>query len=354
MIPEHRFATLLSSFQTDQILNCRYHNTTTTPSLYTDHECSADDFPLQSIIDLRNHSDEVWYVEFSHDGSMLATAGRDGLVCIYDTARWKVRHEFREHERHPERYDRDRERQGERGDRGVVYIAFSPDDNYLISCSQANEFVVVSTRDGRRVAIGDQFDYPVTTAAWLPDSTHFVIGSQGSRKPLGLYSLRANGSSSSGVVRNNEIFSWRDPPLDPTLKDQPPSFRITDCAVSQDGSRLAAATLTDKIMLFDLRSRDKVAEWQMESKITSVNFSADSEELLVSMMGGRLVLLDVGRSDESGEVTVKMKFEGVKQDHFIVRSGFGGAGGNFVVSGSEGTFCYPHFFCGKDADEDVQ
>jgi WD40 repeat protein len=343
MIPEHRLATLLTSFQTDQILNCRYHNTTITPSLYTDHECPADDFPLQSLIELRNHSDEVWFLEFSHDGSMLATAGRDGLVCIYDTVRWKVRHEFREHDGHPERYERERERATQRGSIGVVYIAFSPDDQYLISCSQANEFVVVSTRDGRRVAVADHFDYPVTTAAWLPDSQHFVIGTQGSRRPLGLYSLRPpnGGTSSSAVMRNNEIFSWREPPFDPTLKEQSNSFRITDCAVSRDGSRLVAATLTNKIMLYDLRSRDKIAEWQMEDNITSINFSADGEEMLVSMMAGKLLLLDCGSEGEGGEAVVKMRFEGVMQKEFVVRSAFGGAGENFVISGSEGMFGIP-------------
>lgn len=169
MIPEHRLATLLASVQQEQILNCRYHNTTVQPSLYTNHECSIDDFPLQTLTELRTHADEVWFVQFSHDGSMLATGGKDGLVCIYDTTRWRIRHEFREHERQP----------NAPRDRGVCCVAFSPDDQYLISCSQNNEFVVVNVHDGRCVARADHFDYPVTSAAWLPDSQSFVIGTQG-------------------------------------------------------------------------------------------------------------------------------------------------------------------------------
>jgi WD40 repeat protein len=142
-------------------------------------------------------------------------------------------------------------------------------------------------------------------------------------------------------MRNNEIFSWREPPFDPTLKEQSNSFRITDCAVSRDGSRLVAATLTNKIMLYDLRSRDKIAEWQMEDNITSINFSADGEEMLVSMMAGKLLLLDCGSEGEGGEAVVKMRFEGVMQKEFVVRSAFGGAGENFVISGSEGMFGIP-------------
>ena len=68
MIPEHRLATLFTAVQQEQILNCRYHNTTVQPSLYTDHDCPAEDFPLQTLTELRNHSDEVWHLEFSHDG----------------------------------------------------------------------------------------------------------------------------------------------------------------------------------------------------------------------------------------------------------------------------------------------
>ncbi|KAI7054010.1 WD domain-containing protein, partial [Hortaea werneckii] len=177
MIPEHRLATLFTAVQEDQILNCRYHNTTAQPSLYTDHECSPDDFPLHSLTELRNHTDEVWHLDFSHDGSLLATAGKDGLVCIYETQNWRLVHEIREHERGAHHSD---------GGRGVCYVSFSPDDRYLISCSQNNEFIVISVREGRRVAHADHFDYPVTSAAWLPDSETFVVGSQGSRRPLGL------------------------------------------------------------------------------------------------------------------------------------------------------------------------
>ena len=182
MIPEHRLATLLASVQREQILNCRYHNTTTQPSLYTNHECSIDDFPLQTLTELRTHADEVWFVQFSHDGSMLATGGKDGLVCIYDTTRWRIRHEFREHERQP----------NAPRDRGVCCVAFSPDDQYLISCSQNNEFVVVNVHDGRCVARADHFDYPVTSAAWLPDSQSFVIGTQGEHIPFTFLHERSN------------------------------------------------------------------------------------------------------------------------------------------------------------------
>lgn len=333
MIPEHRLATLLNSVQEDQILNCRYHNTTVQPSLYTDHECPTEDFPLHTMLELKNHSDEVWFVEFSHDGSMLATAGKDGLVCVYDTIRWRLKHEIREHERSP--LATGSSSAGAPENRGVCYVAFSPDDQHLISCGQNNEFVVVNTKTGQRVAMADHFDYPVTTAAWLPDSETFVVGTQGSRRPLGLYSLRSSSSSSgSSVVRNNEIHSWRDPPWDHSLKDQQPiSFRITDCSVNSTGTRMVATTIDNRIMLYSLDPADrycKITEWTMEDKLTSINFSADSDLMLVNMNEGRVLALD----SETGELVCK--YEGASQKEFVIRSNFGGAGQNFVISGSEG------------------
>jgi WD repeat-containing protein 26 len=330
MIPEHRLATLFTSVQQQQILGCQYHNTTATPSLYTDHECAPDDFPLQTLTELRNQTDEVWYLDFSHDGSLLATAGKDGVVNVYETKRWKIVHEFREHERNATAPDA----------RGVVYVAFSPDDRYLISCSQNNEFVVMDVRDGHVVCKADHFDYPVTAAAWLPNSTSFVIGTQSSRRPLGLYTLHSSngsGPASSSVTSNYEVHSWREPVWDNSSRDNGTSFRVTDVSVSRDGTRMAAATIDNRILTYDLQTRKKLDEWPMDDKLTSINYSADGSLLLVNMNDsvgskGKLWALD----STTGEDV--MHYEGAYQAEFVIRSCFGGAGENFVISGSEGEF----------------
>jgi WD40 repeat protein len=345
MIPEHRLATLLTSVQEDQILDCRYHNTTAQPSLYTDHDCPADDFPLHTYLELAHHTDEVWHLEFSPDGTMLATAGRDGLVCVYDTARWRLKYEFREHERshHHAPTSSSAVPSSSTDDRGVCYVSFSPDSTHLISCSKTNDFVIVNVQNGQRVAHVDDFDYPVACAAWLPDSQHFVIGSQSSQRPLGLYSLAdcissyTAGRLRSGVSSSEtpELHSWRDPPWNPDKRDgglQPNSFRVTDCTVNTSGTRLAATTVDNRILLFSLdRSSDygKIAEWIMDDKLTSINFSADGELLLVNMNEGRVLALD----SETGEIV--MRFEGMVQRGFVIRSGWGGAGEGLVGCGSE-------------------
>ncbi|QIX01481.1 hypothetical protein AMS68_006998 [Peltaster fructicola] len=321
MIPEHRLATLLNTVQTDQINRCTYHNTLTRPSLYHDHECSVEDVPMSFFHELRTHTDEVWTLEFSHNGTMLAAAGREGLVTVHDTTRWKVLYELRDYERSSVAIE----------NRGVCQIAFSPDDRYLIACSYNSEFSVISMRDGRVVARGDHFDYPVCAVAWLPDSETFVIGSQSSARPLNMYSMRQNGNTSSlGVIKNNEIHSWRDPPWDPKLKDHnPTSFRIVAVAVSRDGSLMAASTMDNRLMTFDLLTRQRVSDWQMDGQVTSIAFSSDGSQMLINMSVSRCQTID----SYTGKLVTD--FEGIRQRGLILKSCFGGAGETFVISGSE-------------------
>jgi WD40 repeat protein len=43
-------------------------------------------FPRHLVRVLHFHQDEVWHVQFSHDGSRLATASKDTTVAIWDMA----------------------------------------------------------------------------------------------------------------------------------------------------------------------------------------------------------------------------------------------------------------------------
>ena len=52
--------------------------------------------------------------------------------------------------------------------------------------------------------------------------------------------------------------------------------------------------------------------------------------MLVSLASGEVQLLDIKTAN------VIRRFEGQKQGEFIIRSSFGGAAENFVLSGSEG------------------
>lgn len=123
-------------------------------------------------------------------------------------------------------------------------------------------------------------------------------------------------------ANQHELHNWKH--------DLGRPFRVNDLSICADGSRLAAITSDNYILIYNLPSRIRTNELKMDDKLTCINLSRDGKTVLVSMNEGRLLLLDA----ETG--TVIQRYKGLKQSEFVIRSQFGGAGQNFVISGSEG------------------
>ena len=85
MIPQRRFSSLLHQARAFQRQRCIYHNPprNSSFSLYSDHRCSKADFPQITTTILEVHTDEVWNIEWSHDGNYLASASKDKSAIIW-------------------------------------------------------------------------------------------------------------------------------------------------------------------------------------------------------------------------------------------------------------------------------
>lgn len=83
LLPHQRLPHLLEQAKAFQRLQCVYHVATPHISLLADHSCGRFTFPIQTSHVLAQHSDEVWRIEWSHDGTRLATAGRDTQCIIW-------------------------------------------------------------------------------------------------------------------------------------------------------------------------------------------------------------------------------------------------------------------------------
>ncbi|KAJ5563053.1 hypothetical protein N7461_001814 [Penicillium sp. DV-2018c] len=293
MIPQHRLAHLLDHVKQTQINNCFYHNTANPPSLYSDHMCDRDDFPLHVSLDLHHHSDEVWYCMFSHDGSKLVTAGKDHNVLIYNTADFTVIHRLTEHEE------------------GVAFASWSPDDSKLITCSQDHQARVWSTESGRCLLTINHHRQPVTAAAWAADGESFVTASLDAEAQLRHWSMRGQ-----------SLYAWKG------------GFRVQDCAISPDGRRLVAADTEAKLHVFNFQTYEEDYCLPLPSKPTSVAISKDSKHMLINLAEGEIQLVNM--------ITTALvrQFKGQKQGLYVIRSTFGGAAENFVVSGSEDSKIY--------------
>ncbi|KAF2197381.1 WD repeat-containing protein-like protein [Delitschia confertaspora ATCC 74209] len=299
MIPEHRLANLLDQVKKNWISNCLYHTTTAAPSLYVDHCCERENFPLNAVLELRHHKDQIWYLKYSNDGTKLAATGKDNTIVIYETETYKPLQFLAEHEA------------------GVSYVAWSPDDSKVISCcrQQENSARIWDVQTGRCLSCISDFTYPVTAAQWAPDGNGVVIGSQDTHCALALWD----------PDEGNVIYKWK--------RD---NMRVNDLAISPDGSYLAVALNKPIILIYDFATRELINEIKYpEIKgITSVSISQDSQHMLVSMVPDKLVLFKI----DTGEPV--QEYEGEVLKNFVVRSTFGGANDGFVVSGSEDSRVY--------------
>ncbi|KAK2748535.1 hypothetical protein FQN57_000669 [Myotisia sp. PD_48] len=293
LIPDHRLATLLDHVKQTQINQCIYHNTVDSPSLYSDHVCDRSQFPLRTTYELNQHTDEVWYLEFSHDGSKLATASKDGTVVIYNTTSFDVIHRLTDHTQ------------------PVAYATWSPDDTMLISCAQDFKAILWDVEAGHSLLTINHHSQPVSCAAWAPDGQSFVTGSLDIKSQLCHWN-----------TKGDALYSWNE------------QYRVRDCAVSPDGRRLIAISTNKKIYVYNFITHVEEYSILLKPEPTCIKISKDSRYMLVNMSSGDIKLLDI----ETRQLA--RQFRGQKQGNFIIRSSFGGAAENFIVSGSEDSKIY--------------
>jgi len=51
--------------------------------LLDDHQCELDPYPCRNIKTLRDHTDEVWIVKFSHDGNHIASVSKNNELRVW-------------------------------------------------------------------------------------------------------------------------------------------------------------------------------------------------------------------------------------------------------------------------------
>lgn len=301
-------ATLLQQVKEGQISNCMYHSSASSPSLYQDHVCDRSNFPVTTFIELREHTDEVWHVVFSHDGTRLASCGSDGVVFIYEVGSFEVVHTLREHED------------------GIGAVAWSPDDSIIVTGSLDrrarlwNARVCCTTifhlinanldQSGELIRTLPRFGQPVSSCVWAPDGESFVTGCLDTERNLCQWNL-------NGEV----IYDWGQ------------NHRIQDLALSPDGNRLIAMEHQDHVYVYNFLTRELEYEINLKVKLVSVAISQNSRHLLVNKNDGESRMFDLDTRE-----TVRVFSSGDRQAKFIIRSGFGGANESFVITGSEGMF----------------
>ncbi|EKM55055.1 uncharacterized protein PHACADRAFT_94848 [Phanerochaete carnosa HHB-10118-sp] len=292
-------------------------------------------FPRVTTAILQVHNDEVWNLQWSHSGGYLATASRDKSAIIWrigsdadpSTREYHAQFILRDH-KYP-----------------VGCVAWSLDDSVLLTASE-NYIHMWNTRTGALIRVLDAHFDVVTALAWLPDGSGFISG--GLDRRIILWDI-------DGKQRD----TWGRTPI-----------RVTDLAITPDFSKLVAIGMYDtplplppaggvaptsdgasggtatppagstaptpanrptenRIIVYDLLTKQLETSVKMEGELTSVKVSQNSRYVLINRALDSLGLhaISTGR-------TVR-KYTGHRQSRHVIRSGFGGVDGNFIISGSE-------------------
>ncbi|KAG1789467.1 WD40-repeat-containing domain protein [Suillus plorans] len=309
----------------------------------SDHAYDKESFPRITTTILEVHSDEVWDVAWSHDGTHLASASKDKTAII-----WRIGLEA-------EPSSRDCIAEFILRDHlcPLGCLAWSLDDS-ILSTSADHLIFLWNTKTGALMKTLENHAETVSALVWLPDGSGFMSGSL-DRKII-LWDME-------GEPRE----SWNDI-----------AIRVTDAAVTPDMRRLVAigmgynppaalGTLTcanirdaslehpirpnstasppivsnvngnavgprpqeNRMIIYDLKTGQVELSVHMEGELTSVKISEDSQYALINHAPDEIHLWDLK------EFRLAHKFTGQQQGHHVIRSCFGGIDGNFVISGSE-------------------
>ncbi|GAA5843715.1 hypothetical protein JCM9279_000115 [Rhodotorula babjevae] len=335
MLPQHRLATLFAQAQAHQQRHHALPPSASEPfSLLVDADPNGiAGFPTYTTNVLQEHTDEVWRVQWSHDGEWLATAGKDRTAMI-----WRVQTGFTLDKVFRDHAD------------PVSCLAWSPDDSVLLTAAEA-VIKMWNTETGSCIATLARHEYAIGALAWLPDGRGFVSGGMDSK--LFFWDLAGNVISHlarcpSRVVDlaispdgTKLVCVGRADTTEPHLVPSRHSSRSVTPAMMASAAAGGFAPIGAKnekrISVFRLPEgasagaggeSELLYEVVQPQELSSVTISSDSRYAIVTHAPKEIVYVDL----EDG--TIVRRFEGHDIGKFVVRACFGGASDNFILSGS--------------------
>ncbi|CAN4093425.1 unnamed protein product [Withania somnifera] len=297
-LPERRLEYLVEMALWSQIDKCVFHNSVDAISLYEDHHCDGSQFPTKTTQILTNHTNEVWYVQFSNNGNYLASSSSDNTAIIWellDDGKLTQKHELRSHQK------------------PVSFVAWSPDDTMLLTCGNLEVLKLWDVETGTCKHTYGNAGLVVSSCAWFPDSKTFVCGSSDPEK--GIYMWDSEGK---------EIRSWKGARMP----------KVLDLAVTPDGKKLISVFADKNIRILNVAT-DGERVISEEHPVTSLSLSGDGKFFIVNLNSQEIHMWDT-----AGSWLSPVKFKGHKQHKYVIRSCFGGLDSSFIASGSEDSKVY--------------
>ncbi|KAG5064628.1 hypothetical protein AAZX31_02G266100 [Glycine max] len=297
MIPEKRLEHLVEQALILQHEACPFHNSLDKEmSLYSDHHCGKDQIPSSTLQILEAHDDEVWFVQFSHNGKYLASASNDRTAIIWVVGingRLTVKHRLSGHQK------------------PVSSVSWSPNDQEILTCGVDEAIRRWDVSTGKCLQIYEKAGAGLVSCSWFPCGKYILCGL--SDKSICMWELDGK-----------EVESWKG---QKTLK-------ISDLEITDDGEEILSICKANVVLLFNRETKDERFIEEYET-ITSFSLSKDNKFLLVNLLNQEIHLWNI-----EGDPKLVGKYKGHKRARFIIRSCFGGLKQAFIASGSEDSQVY--------------
>ncbi|TYJ03193.1 hypothetical protein E1A91_A12G011900v1 [Gossypium mustelinum] len=297
MIPEKRLEHLVERALDVQREACVFHNTSDSDlSLYSDHQCGKNQIPSQTLQIVEAHKNEVWFVQFSHNGKYLGSSSKDHSAIIWEVkedGQVLLKHTLCGHQK------------------PVLIVSWSPDDSQILTCGQDEVIRRWDVSSGKCLHVYEKTGVGLISCGWFPDGRGIFAGM--TDKSICLWDLDGR-----------DLECWKGQR----------TLRISDMAITDDGKRIISVCRESAILLLDREAKfDRLIE--EVDMITSFSLSKDNKFLLVNLMNQEIHLWSI-----EGDPKLISEYKGHKRTRFVIRSCFGGLDQSFIASGSEDSQVY--------------
>ncbi|XP_044501789.1 WD repeat-containing protein 26 homolog isoform X1 [Mangifera indica] len=297
IIPERRLEHLVEQALTLQREACMFHNSLDKDmSLYTDHHCGRDQIPSRTLQVLEAHTDDVWFLQFSHNGKYLASSSSDQSAIVWEVdmyGRVTLKHKLSGHQK------------------PVSCVSWSSDDQQLLTCGVEEAIRRWDASSGECLQVFEKAGVGLVSCGWHPDGKWIFSG-----------------------ANDKSICMWEVDGKQHECWKGPRTLKISDLEITSNGKQIISMCRESTLLLLD---REAKAERFIEEDqtITSFSLSRDNRFLLVNLLNQEIHLWNI-----EGDVKLVAKYRGHKRARFVIRSCFGGLDQAFIASGSEDSQVY--------------
>ena len=200
---------------------------------------------------LKAHRGDVYFLCYSPRGDLLASAGKDGSVCIWSAANWSLLRQFTASKKE------------------VNVCAFAPDGRALATVDDEGKLKVWETATAHQLMETKAHPDDAVTALFTKDGTTIITGGRND----GLIKFW----NRDGVEEGRIITGTKT---------------LEGAALSSDGSILATGG-TAGVQLWDVRTKTRRALLSRAEGAQTVAFSHDGTRLVAAFESGRLIAWDV-------------------------------------------------------------